>query len=64
LKSLQLLKTVLKSLLCSPMLHLFDQKYSKIILHKTTKIVLWWQSWIFSIITPVFSLKWSFRNLL
>jgi len=23
---------------------------------------LCWQSWIFSIITPVFSVTWSFRN--
>ncbi len=26
------------------------------------KLLLWCQSWIFSIITPVFSVKWSFRN--
>jgi len=25
-------------------------------------LFLWWQSWIFSIITPVFSVTWSFRN--
>jgi len=24
--------------------------------------ILWWQSWIFSIITSVFSVTWSFRN--
>jgi len=23
---------------------------------------LWWQSWIFSVITPVFSVTWSFRK--
>ncbi len=59
--------------LCSPELHLFDQKYRK-------KLILWNiitfykdifrnviyfcdQSWIFSIITPVFSVTWSFRNI-
>jgi len=25
-------------------------------------LFLCWQSWIFSIITPVFSVTWSFRN--
>jgi len=25
-------------------------------------LFLWWQSWIFYIITPVFSITWSFRN--
>jgi len=25
-------------------------------------IYFWWQSCIFSIITPVFSVTWSFRN--
>jgi len=25
-------------------------------------LFLWWQSWIFSIITPVFSVTWSFRD--
>ncbi len=25
-------------------------------------LFLWWQSWIFSIITPVFSVTWSFIN--
>jgi len=25
-------------------------------------LFLWWQNWIFSIITPVFSVTWSFRN--
>ncbi len=25
-------------------------------------LFLWWQSWIFSIIIPVFSITWSFRN--
>ncbi len=28
----------------------------------TCNLFLWWQSWIFSIITPVFSVIWSFRN--
>ncbi len=42
-------------------LHLFDQKYSKNITLFYFKYILksilflWWQSWIFSIITPVFS---------
>ncbi len=38
----------------SPKMHLFDQNYSKRLIHVT-------QSWIFSI-TPVFSVTWSFRN--
>ncbi len=25
-------------------------------------LFLWWQTWIFSIITPVFTVTWSFRN--
>ncbi len=25
-------------------------------------LLLWWQSWIFSMITPVLSVTWSFRN--
>jgi len=28
----------------------------------TGDLWLWWQSWIFSTITPVFSVTWSFRN--
>ncbi len=27
-----------------------------------SNLFLWWQSWIFSIITPVFRVTWSFRN--
>ncbi len=49
-------------------MHLFDQKYSRTVIlwHIITilksNLFLWWQSWIFSIITPVFSVTWSFRN--
>ncbi len=53
-------------------LHLFDQKYSqnnKIVLYcflfeyiLKCNVFLWYQSCIFSIITPVFSVTWSFRN--
>jgi len=25
-------------------------------------LFLWWHTWIFSIITPVFGVTWSFRN--
>jgi len=25
-------------------------------------LLLWWQSWFFSIIPSVFSITWSFRN--
>ncbi len=32
------------------------------ILNKKINLYLWWQSWIFSIITPVFSVTWSIRN--
>ncbi len=64
-------------LFCSPRLHLFDQKYSKnceIILQ--FKITVFYvnifqnviyscdQSWIFSIITPVFSVTWSSEIIL
>ncbi len=27
-------------------------------------LFLWWKSWIFSIISPVFSVTWSFRNII
>ncbi len=55
----------------------FNQKYSKtiilwnIITNKKKILfeyilkcnwILWWQSYIFSIITPVFSVTWFFRN--
>ncbi len=56
----------------SPRPHLFDQKYSNIAKYYCSlntflyilkcNFFLWWQSWIFSIITPVFSVTWSFRN--
>ncbi len=62
-------------LFCSPMLHLFEQKYSKnceiLLQFKITFFyfnILWNviyscdQSWIVSIITPVCSVTWSFRN--
>jgi len=34
----------------------------KLISILTCNLFQWWQSWIFSIITPVFSGTWSFRN--
>ncbi len=59
-------------LLGSLRLHLFDKKYSKnsnIVKYYYNLIVQYFhienscdQSWIFSIITPVFSVTWSFRN--
>ncbi len=61
-----------KSLFCSSRLHLFEQKYrnnssienSCFLCEYLFKynLFLWCASWIFSIITPVFSVTWSFRN--
>ncbi len=66
-----------RSVSCSPRLHLFDQKYSKNIhilkyyynfkspfsiwIHFKMKCISVIQSWIFSIISPVFNITWSFR---
>ncbi len=57
-------------LFCSPRLHLFDDEYSKngniakyyYYLKITVVIYSCDQSWIFSIVTPVFSVTWYFRN--
>ncbi len=51
-----------RSLFCSIKLVLFDQKYSNIVKYYYNlnkgflfeyNVLLWWESWIFSIITPV-----------
>ncbi len=44
---------------CSLRLYLFDQKYKYLL---KCNLFLWWQSWIFSIITPVSSVTWFFRK--
>ncbi len=52
-------------LLCSPMLHLFD--YSKIVKYhynKKSNLFLWWQSLIFSFITPVSSVSDPSKSIL
>jgi len=69
--------TILKvwGFLCLPRVHLFDTlKISHIAKYYYNlkwlfyfdmlkwNLLIWWQSWIFSIITPVFSVTWSFRN--
>jgi len=38
------------------------QKYFLTLIYFKCYLFLWWQNWIFSIITPVFSVTWSFRN--
>ncbi len=61
------------SLFCLPRLHLFNQKYRKNVIFKIKwpfKITVFClecisvikADWIFSIISPVFSVTWSFRN--
>ncbi len=36
--------------------------YYNCIFKKIYNVFLWWKSWIFSSITPVFSVTWSFRS--
>ncbi len=56
LGSVRFLNVFERSIFSSPTLPLFDKN--------TIKSVIYFcdQSWIFSIITPVFSVTWSFRN--